>query len=289
MHCRRAMTERIPVQLEHFYTPWQRWFEIRIYPAKDGGLSVFSQEVSARKQVEEEIRKNNRVLESANEDLKQFAYSISHDLREPLRNVYSFCQLLHQSYTGKIDPKADEIIGYCLAAARRMDALINDLLSYMHAASAPKEILEPISVGPAVEASLLNLQTAIEESGANVTHDPMPVIRMAPVHAQQIFQNLISNALKYRGSAAPKVHVGARKEGRAWIFSVQDNGVGIQPEYQSYVFGLFTRLHADRNRSGTGIGLALCKKLVERYGGEIWVESEPGKGSTFFFSVPTAS
>lgn len=211
MHCRRAMTERIPVQLEHFYTAWQRWFEIRIYPAKDGGLSVFSQEVSARKQVEEEIRNNNRALESANEDLKQFAYSISHDLREPLRNVYSFCQLLHQSYTGLIDPKADEIIGYCLGAARRMDALINDLLSYMHAASAPKEILEPISVEPAVEASLLNLQTAIEESGANVTHDPMPVIRMAPVHAQQIFQNLISNALKYRGSAAPKVHVGVGK------------------------------------------------------------------------------
>jgi PAS domain S-box-containing protein len=284
---RRAMTERVPTQVEQYQGVWGQWLEIRVYPGRDGGLSVFFQDVSERKRIEDEIRRNNQALKAANEDLEQFAYSLSHDLREPLRTVYSFCQLLQRDYSGQFDPRAETMIGFCLEGAKRMDALINDLLGYMHTAST-EETVEPIPIQSAIEASLLNLQTAIEESLAQVTFDPMPVIRIARVHAQQIFQNLIGNALKYRASAPPRVHVGARKEGADWIFSVEDNGIGIEPQYRSQVFGLFQRLHANATRTGTGIGLALCKKLVERYGGRIWVESEPGKGSTFSFSMPVS-
>ncbi len=282
----RAMSERIPAHVEQHQGVWGQWLEIRIYPGRDGGLSIFFQDISERKQIEDEIRRNNQALKAANEDLEQFAYSLSHDLREPLRTVYAFSQLLHQRYKGEVDSDAQKMIGFCLDAARRMDLLINDLLAYMRASSAG-EMVEPLPVESAIEASLLNLQTAIEESAAKVTYDPMPVIRMARVHAQQIFQNLIGNALKYRGIAPPTVRVGARRDGTEWIFSVQDNGIGIEPQYQSQVFALFKRL--DTGQSGTGIGLALCKKLVERYGGRIWVESEPGRGSTFLFTIPVAS
>jgi len=279
----RAMSERIPTHVEQYQGTWGQWLEIRVYPARDGGLSVFFQDISERKQIEDETRRNNQALRAANEDLEQFAYSLSHDLREPLRTVYSFCQLLQQKYTSEVDSDAQKMIGFCLDSARRMDVLINDLLTYMHVTSAG-ETVEPLPMESAIEASLLNLQTAIQESAAKITHDAMPVIRMARVHAQQIFQNLIGNALKYRSSAPPAVHVGARRDGTEWIFSVQDNGIGIEPQYQSQVFALFKRL--DAGQSGTGIGLALCKKLVERYGGRIWVESEPGRGSTFLFTIP---
>lgn len=177
------------------------------------------------------------------------------------------------------------MIQFCVDAARRMDGLIHDLLVYMRATSAD-ETIEPVPVDSAIASALLNLQTAIDESSAKITCDAMPVVRMARVHVHQIFQNLIGNALKYRGSAPPTIHVGARRDGADWIFSVRDNGIGIEPRYQSQVFGLFKRLDADARQSGSGIGLALCKKLVERYGGRIWVESEPGKGSVFSFTLP---
>jgi light-regulated signal transduction histidine kinase (bacteriophytochrome) len=279
------MTERIPSQMEEFQRVWDRWLEIRIYPGKDGGLSLFFEDVSDRKRIEEELRRNNQALKAANEDLEQFAYSMSHDLREPLRAVHSFSELLHQQYAGKLDGEADQMLRYCLEGAQRMNALINDLLAYMQATSA-EERIETIPADSAIEASLLNLKSAVDESRAQITWDTMPVVRMARVHAHQIFQNLIGNALKYRGGATPVVHVGARRAGPDWIFSVQDNGIGIKPQYQSQVFGVFKRLYSGAGPAGTGIGLALCKKLVERYGGKIWVESEPGKGSTFFFTVP---
>src|SRR5581483_10549027 len=189
---RNAMTERIPTQVDQFQGDRGEWLELRIYPAEDGGVSVFFQEISARKQIEEEIRRNNKALERVNEDLEQFAYSMGHDLREPLRTVSAFCQLLQRRYAGQFGAEADEMIGYCLAAAERMNALINDLLAYMRAGSAEEQI-EPLAMDSAVQAALLNLETAIEETGAKVTHDAMPVIRMAAVHGQQIFQNLIGN------------------------------------------------------------------------------------------------
>ena len=283
---RRAMAERAPAHLETYYAPWQRWFEVRIYPGKDDGVSVFYQDITRRKQTEEALGKTNEALRSANAELEQFAYSATHDLREPLRMVRTYCELLKRKYGGKIGPDADKMIGYSVEGAIRMDTLISDLLTYMRVSSVSEEPTEAFPLGSALNRALLNLGTAIQETRATVTYDEMPVLRMAPVHAQQIFQNLIGNALKYRGAAPPIVHVGARKQDAAWIFSVRDNGIGIDPEYGSYVFGLFKRLHPTSDHAGTGVGLAICKKLVERYGGRIWVESEPGGGSTFSFSIP---
>jgi PAS domain S-box-containing protein len=283
---RRAMTERVATQTEYYYPPWQRWFEMRIYPARDGGLSVFYQDITPRKMTEEAMRKTNEALAIANADLEQFAFSASHDLREPLRMVKTYCQLLSQTYAGRLDPGADRMIGYCVEGASRMDALISGLLAYMNISSPAEELDSAAPLQPALDAALLNLRTSIEETGATVTRDPMPALRMATVHGQQIFQNLIGNALKYRGTAPPIIHVGAQQEGGAWILSVADNGIGIDPAFATQVFGLFKRLHSSSEYSGTGIGLAICKKLVERYGGRIWVESQVGKGATFFFSIP---
>ncbi len=283
---RRAMTVRVASRTEHFYEPWQRWFEFRMYPAKDGGLSIFYQDITERKRAEEAIRRSNEALLRVNADLEQFAYSASHDLKEPLRLVRTYSQLLLRKWGEKLDPEADEMIHECVDGTARMDALLNDLLAYLRAASDSEEIAEPIPLEAALQAALENLQTAIQETSASVTHSGLPAIRMAPVHARQIFQNLISNALKYRGSDPPVVRVNARQEGRSWTISVQDNGIGIEPEYRTLVFGLFKRLHSRTAYSGTGIGLAICKRLVERYGGRIWVESELGKGSTFSFSIP---
>ncbi len=283
---RRAMTERIFIHYDNYYVPWQRWFENRIYPAKDGGLSIFYQDITQRKQTEEAMRRANEALEAANADLEQYAYSATHDLREPLRMVRIYCELLSQTYTGKIGPDADRMLGYCAEGARRMDDLISDLLTYMRAASPTDDITEAVPVETSLDAALLNLRTAIVEADAIITRDPIPSLRVAPVHAQQIFQNLIGNSLKYRSVAPPVIHIGARREGGVWIFSVRDNGIGIDPIYKTQVFGLFKRLHTAAKYSGTGIGLAICKRLVERYGGRIWLESEAGAGSTFFFSVP---
>jgi PAS domain S-box-containing protein len=283
---RRAMSERISTHFDNYYVPWQRWFENRVYPSKDGGLSIFYQDITQRKHTEEAMRKANEALETANSDLEQYAYSATHDLREPLRMVRIYCELLSQTYTGKIGPDADRMLGYCADGARRMDDLINDLLTYMRAAAPTDEITEAVPVEKSLDAALLNLRTAILEASATVIRDPMPSLRMAAVHAQQIFQNLIGNSLKYRSVAPPVIHIGARREGGAWIISVRDNGIGIEPIYRNQVFGLFKRLHTAAKYSGTGIGLAICKRLVERYGGRIWLESEAGAGSTFFFSVP---
>ena len=177
------------------------------------------------------------------------------------------------------------MLGYCVHGASRMNALLDDLLAYIQASSDSATTSEAVSLESALAEVLLNLAAAIAETGAAISHDPMPAVRVAPVHAQQLFQNMIGNALKYRSTAPPVIHVGARKEGAAWIFLVKDNGIGIAPEHHGRVFELGKRLHTTSEYQGTGIGLAICKKLVERYGGRLWVESELGKGSTFFFSI----
>ena len=282
---RRAMNDRVAIRFENFYAPWQRWFEIRVYPAKDEGVSVFYQDITRRKEIEEATRTATEALRIANADLEQFAYSASHDLREPLRMVLIYCELLKHTYTGQLDSRADEMIGLCLEGARRMDVLIDDLLAYMHASSAATPP-ETVALQSSLSEALANLGAAIAETGAKITFDTMPVLRIAPLHARQLFQNLIGNALKYRGVAAPVVHVGARKDDGEWVFSVQDNGIGIDPEYRDKVFKLGQRLHTFAEYPGTGIGLAICKKLVGRYGGRIRVESEPEKGATFYFSIP---
>jgi light-regulated signal transduction histidine kinase (bacteriophytochrome) len=224
-------------------------------------------------------------LRRANSDLEQFAFSASHDLQEPLRMVSTFSQLLQLKYAGKLDEQADTIIEHCVEGATRMGRMIRDLMEYTRAASVTGTLPQRVSLEGAFEEALGNLQASIEESKAVVTHDPLPVLQVEPVHLQQIFQNLISNAIKYRGSQPPRIHIGAVPLGGVWEFSVQDNGIGIEPRYKDQVFGLFKRLHSRNRYSGTGLGLAICKKLVERYNGRIWVESQPGAGSTFYFTL----
>ncbi len=236
--------------------------------------------------VSRELEMSNRALRRANGDLEQFAYSASHDLQEPLRMVATYSQLLLRTYRGKLDSRADEIIEHCVQGATRMERLIKDLLEYTRASSAAVSIPAASELDAALDAALSSLSTAIEEAGASIFREPLPAVRIEPAHAQQILQNLIGNAIKYRDSKPPEIRVTANRLCTEWVVAVHDNGIGIHPRYQDQVFGLFKRLHSANRYPGTGLGLAICKKLVERYGGRIWLESEPGSGSSFFFTLP---
>ena len=236
-------------------------------------------------ELERRVQERTEQLQRSNEDLQQFAYMVSHDLKEPLRMVASYTELLQRRYVGQLDEQADEFIGFAIQGVRRMRALIEDMLSYSRAAEMPADRSSPMSAQDALNGALENLRMRIEETGATVTQDPMPVVAFDAVRLTQLFQNLIGNALKYRSQAPPRIHVGVTQKPGETIFSVRDNGIGIAPEHKDKVFGVFQRLHG-QEFEGSGIGLATCKKIVERRGGRIWFESEPGKGSTFYFSVP---
>lgn len=243
-------------------------------------------DVTDRKLTEDALVEKAEELARSNADLEQFAYVASHDLQEPLRMVTSFTQLLQRRYKGKLDDKADQYIGFAVEGTQRMQALIKDLMTYSRAGR-PDRDFEPAECEDILQNSTANLKLAIQESGAVITHDPLPVVRGDEVQLGQVFQNLISNGLKFRREEAPRVHISAQLDGKQWIFSVHDNGLGIDPEFRERIFVIFQRLHHREDYEGTGIGLALCKKIVERHGGRIWVESEPGQGSTFYFTIPT--
>ena len=238
------------------------------------------------KRLTDGLEKTNTALARANADLEQFAYSASHDLREPLRTVALYSQLLKQQYGERLDEDADVFIGYVVSGAKRMEALVRDLLAYVQAANATEETDCRADASLAFTRAVSNLNTAIEESGAFVNSDPLPVLTATHVHLEQLFQNLIGNALKYRSANAPYIKVTASQKGEEWEFCVTDNGIGIDLQYQKQIFGIFKRLHGGDTYSGTGIGLAICQRIVERYGGRIWVNSEPGQGSRFHFTLP---
>lgn len=242
-------------------------------------------QVVERTRAQQEIARNAEDLARSNAELEQFAYVASHDLQEPLRMVASFTQLLARRYQGKLDPEADEFIGFAVDGAQRMQTLILDLLSYSRL-SAKGQSPQRIDAASACEAALAQLRQSIKEKNAIVTVEPLPSVVGYGTQLTQLFQNLIGNALKYCNRQQPEVHVSAAAGTDHWIFSVRDNGIGIEPQYFERIFQMFKRLHTREQYTGTGIGLALCKKIVARHRGQIWVESQPGQGSNFHFTIP---
>jgi PAS domain S-box-containing protein len=245
-------------------------------PTRMSGVNF---EITERKNIENELRR-------ANQDLEQFAYSASHDLQEPLRSVKIFSELLSGRYGDKLDNQALEFLRNVRDGARRMEALVRDLLTYMQVATTDRD---PgyVDANVAMQAAVANLAVAIAETEAKVDSDTLPSVCVHQIQLQQVFQNLIGNAIKYhRPGIPPVVHTAARRQEGSWLFSVSDNGIGIEPQFKERIFGLFKRLHTGDEYSGTGIGLALCQRIVERHHGRIWVESELGKGSVFHFTLP---
>ncbi|HKV39690.1 MAG TPA: ATP-binding protein [Blastocatellia bacterium] len=244
-------------------------------------------------ELEEAVRARTVELTRSNSDLEQFAYAASHDLQEPLRKVIGYTKLLEKRYRGKLDDEADKFIWYAVDGAARMQILIHDLLAYSRVGKGKE--LAPVDVQGAVDRAVDNLQTAIEEAGAKVQiSTPLPTVDADAGQLVQLFQNLIGNAVKFKGDRDPVVTLsarlmddGGRGNGPAeWLFSISDNGIGIEPEFQASIFGIFQRLHGRDKYPGTGIGLALCNRIVTRHGGSLWVESQPGEGSTFYFTIP---
>jgi PAS domain S-box-containing protein len=242
-------------------------------------------DISVRRKAAAELLEKNAELNRSNEELGQFAYIASHDLQEPLRMVASYTQLLGRRYKGKLDEDADTFIAFAVDGASRMQRLIQDLLTFSRVGSRGKP-LHSISSEHALEQAIRNLRVSIDASGALVTHDPLPEVIGDEMQLTQLFQNLVGNAIKYQSQGVPNVHIGAVENGEGkYTFSVHDNGIGIDPQYFDKIFGMFQRLHKRDEFNGTGIGLAICKKIVERHGGRISVQSQPGHGSTFSFAL----
>lgn len=261
---------------------------VSIAPIRDqrGRLTAFSAisyDITERKRAEAELVARTKELARSNAELEQFAYVASHDLQEPLRMVASYLQLIAQRYAGRLDPDADEFINFAVEGARRMKQLINDLLNYSRAGRGPEPTT--IDLEAALRRALDSLALAIEESHAEITSDPLPHVLGDENRLYEVFQNLIGNALKFRGADAPRIHVGAVCAGREWTISVADNGIGIGREYKNRIFAMFQRLHGRDEYPGTGIGLAICKRIIGRFGGRIWVESEAGHGAVFRFTL----
>lgn len=244
------------------------------------------QEVAVRTRAEETLRRQTGELERSNQDLERFAFVASHDLQEPLRMVGMAVQLMQKKYQHQLGPEADEYIGYALDGVARMRSLILGLLEYSRVGRDGP--LKAVDVGVCLEEALKNMQITIRDRGAEIRHDTMPeVVGNAPM-ITQLFQNLISNALKFCQQKTPRVHIGARRQGSDWRFSISDNGIGIAPEHFEKIFVIFQRLHTHDKYAGTGIGLSVCKRIVEHHGGRIGIESTPGAGSTFHFTLKSA-
>jgi light-regulated signal transduction histidine kinase (bacteriophytochrome) len=258
------------------------WMEIAMAMGTQIGLFI------ERTRAQEHLRKATANLERSNTELQQFAYIASHDLNEPLRMIASYLQLLNDRSKDKLDERSQEFIGFAVDGARRMRALISDLLEYSRL-DVRTDSFGPTKSEEVLQSVLQNLKVAAHENGATIDHEPMPEVVADPVQLAQVFQNLIGNAIKFHGTEPPRIHVGAQRNGRDWTFSVRDNGIGVDPKYFDRIFQIFQRLHTRKEYSGTGMGLAICKKIVERHGGHIWIESASGNGSTFFFTLPAAN
>ena len=286
-------------RVNHFQTKRKRKdgtlldISLTISPVKDlkgriVGASKIARDITDQIRKEEALKRINEALERSNADLEQFAYSASHDLQEPLRMVATYGEMLRRKYGSRLDQRADEYIGFIVEGGQRMERLLADLRAFVHASVSARDPVPVVDAESVLNSALANLKTAIDDSGAEITVGPLPRVRIHLFQMEQLFQNVIGNAIRYRSEASPRIHVAAEREGRAWRFSIQDNGIGIEPEYKEHIFGLFKRLHTSSEYPGSGMGLAICQRIVERNGGRMWVESEPGRGSTFFFVLPGA-
>jgi PAS domain S-box-containing protein len=267
-----------------------RWISHSCAPlySTDGksiGRRGTNRDITDRKRAEVELHRTLEELKASNTELEQFAYVASHDLQEPLRGIAGLAQLLQQRYHGQLDSQADEFIDLIVDGTQRMQTLINDLLAYSRIGRRG-EVIQPTDTEEALMATMKNLDVAIREYGARITHESLPTVKADATQLIQLFQNLIGNAIKFRSERPPEIHIGVTDAGDFWQFSVHDNGIGIEPQYFERVFQVFQRLHTRREYKGTGIGLAICKKIIERHRGKIWVESEPGVGATFYFTLP---
>ena len=242
-------------------------------------------DITEIKKAEEELKRLSEELERSNAALKDFAYIASHDLKKPLQTIESFSKLLARRYKGKLDAKAHEFISYIVEGVQRLQMLIKDLLEYSQIETKAKNI-KPTDFSFIVEEAMSNMKTAIDESNAVVTYNKMPTIMSDPQQMISLFQNLIDNAINFRSNKAPRVRISAERKGDEWVFAIRDNGIGIDPKDFEKIFVMFQRLHGSTDYPGTGIGLSICKKIVERHGGRIWLESETAKGSTFYFTIP---
>ena len=252
-------------------------------------LDVLRDRAAAQERHAAELERSNQELARSNQELEQFAYVASHDLQEPLRMVASYTQLLSRRYQGKLDATADEFIGYSVDGALRMQRLIQDLLTYARVGT-KGDALGPVDAGKVLQQVLASLEVSIREQAAEVSFEPLPWVHADESQLGQLLQNLVGNALKFRSpERPPHIHVSARQQGGEWVFAVQDDGIGIEPQYFERIFVIFQRLQAKTDYPGTGIGLAVCKRIVERHGGRIWVESRVGQGTTFFFTLRPAS
>ena len=277
-------------RLKHMPDGSYRWFLCRAVPLRNSKGAIvrwFGSCTDIQDQMNSAAKLQTAVdaLRRSNSDLEQFAYAASHDLKEPLRMVAIYTQLLKDEYANQLDSNAETYINFAVAGAQRMEALLNNLLSYATIANASEESSERVDANEALKVAQLNLSAMIKETNASITADELPTVWIPRFHLIRLFQNLIANALKYRGDLSPVIHVAAQPTAQGWTFSVRDNGIGIAQEYLTQIFGVFKRLHGQRYE-GTGIGLAMCQKIVERSGGRIWVDSQLGKGSTFFFTLP---
>ncbi|MBI5096658.1 MAG: hypothetical protein HZB32_03260 [Nitrospirae bacterium] len=240
--------------------------------------------VFQRKQAEEGLKQYAAELEKSNKELQNFAYVTSHDLQEPLRMISSYLQLIERRYKERLDEDGHQFIAYAVDGASRLQTMINGLLSYSRVRTQGKPF-GPADCESILEQTLINLKVAIEESHAVITHDPLPTVTADGSQLISLFQNLIINAIKFRGDKPPAIHVSALQTDKDWVFSVRDNGIGIAPEYHERIFAIFQRLHG-MDYPGIGIGLSICRRIAERHGGRLWVESMPGTGSTFYFTIP---
>jgi light-regulated signal transduction histidine kinase (bacteriophytochrome) len=265
----------------------ERAIDRQIELEREAGVRVQAEEALRKAHDELELRVQERTAELArsNAELQQFAYVASHDLQEPLRMVSNFTQLLAERYGAKLDDDAREFIAFAVEGATRMQTLVQDLLLLSRVGTRGRN-LEVVRLAEPVDRAVANLEFAIEENGALVSYDDLPEVMADSLQMMQLFQNLIGNGIKFKGAEPPRVHISAVRDDKEWTVSVRDNGIGFEPQYADRIFAVFQRLHSRDEYRGNGIGLAICRKIVERHQGRIWAESKPGSGTTFYFTLP---